>query len=277
MLKIDAHQHFWKYDAVRDSWIDESMYTIRRDFMPRDVSPLLTKYQVAGCVAIQADQSETETDFLLSLAADNDFIKGVVGWVDLRSPNITERLEHYSTFEKIKGFRHILQGEPDRALMLNPAFMKGITALKNYDFTYDILIIPDQLGFTNQFIKTFPSQRFVIDHIAKPDIKHKNMDKWGNAIKAVAKHENVSCKISGMITEADWKDWTMADIEPYLDIVFEAFGSKRVMFGSDWPVCNLAGGYDQMMLVVKNYASKLSANEQARFWGLNATEFYKLN
>ena len=173
--------------------------------------------------------------------------------------------------------RHVLQGEADRAYMLNPQFMKGIAALKNYDLAYDILIFPDQLGYTNQFVKNISGVRFVIDHIAKPDIKNQNIDKWANNMKIIAQHENAWCKISGMVTEADWHNWQQSDFTAYLDVVFEAFGAKRVMFGSDWPVCNVAGGYDKMISIVENYVSKLSTEHQARFWGLNAIEFYKLN
>lgn len=277
MLKIDSHQHFWKFDPVRDSWIDDSMTAIRRDFMPDDLEPILNKFDIDGCIAVQADQSEVETAFLLSLADKHDFIKGVVGWIDLKAANIGERLAHYQQYRKLKGFRHVLQGEPDRALMLSPQFTKGISALKPYDYTYDILIFPDQLGYAHQFVKMFGGHKFVIDHIAKPDIKNKNIDRWANGIKAIAKHENVWCKVSGMVTEADWQNWVLNDFEPYLDTVFEAFGPKRVMFGSDWPVCNVAGGYQQMLSIVKHYTSRLSENEQRQFWGLNATEFYNLN
>ncbi|MDB5122192.1 MAG: Amidohydrolase [Mucilaginibacter sp.] len=277
MTKIDSHQHFWKFDPVRDSWIDDSMAAIRRDFMPGDLEPILKKFEIDGCVAVQADQSEIETEFLINLAEENEFIKGVVGWVDLKDKDVGKRLEYFSRFTKLKGFRHVLQGEADRALMLNPQFSKGISALKPYDFTYDILIFPDQLGYTHQFVKTFGGHRFVIDHIAKPDIKNKNIDRWANGMRAIARHDNVWCKVSGMITEADWQNWVLSDFEPYLDVVFEAFGPKRVMFGSDWPVCNVAGGFQRMHSVVKNYTSKLSEDEQARFWGLNAIEFYKLN
>jgi len=276
MIKIDSHQHFWKFDPVRDSWIDSSMSAIQRDFMPADLKPILDKHGFDGCIAVQADQSEVETNFLLELADHNDYIKGVVGWVDLRAADAGNRLEYYRAFKKLKGFRHVLQGEADRALMLNPQFTKGLNFFKPYDFTYDILIFPDQLGYTHQLVKTFGGTRFVVDHIAKPDIKNKNIDKWAAGINAVAKHENVYCKVSGMVTEADWQNWILADFDPYLDVIFEAFGSNRVMFGSDWPVCNVAGGYQQMLSVVKNYTSKLSADEQARFWGLNAIEFYKL-
>jgi L-fuconolactonase len=252
------------------------MAAIRRDFYPQDLEPILNKHNIDGCIAVQADQSEAETEFLLSLAETHDFIKGVVGWVNLMDPHVRERIAHYSSFKKLKGIRHVLQGEPDRAYMLNPQFMKGIAALKNYDLAYDILIFPDQLGYTNQFVKNISGVRYVIDHIAKPDIKNKNIEKWANNIRIIAQHENVWCKVSGMVTEADWKNWEISDFEPYLDVVFEAFGANRVMFGSDWPVCNVAGGYDKMISIVENYISKLSADEQSRFWGLNAIEFYKL-
>lgn len=275
-MKIDSHQHFWKFDPVRDSWIDGSMAVIQRDFLPADLKPILEKHGIDGCVAVQADQSETETQFLLTLAAENDFVKGVVGWIDLRASDVGKKLEQYKDFDQLKGFRHVLQGETDRALMLSPQFRNGISMLKRHDFTYDILIFPDQLGYTHQFVKAYSGQRFVIDHIAKPDIKNKNIERWANGMKAIAKHENVWCKISGMVTEADWNNWVIADFEPYLDVVFEAFGAKRIMFGSDWPVCNVAGGYLQMQSVVKNFTSKLSAHEQELFWGLNAAEFYNL-
>jgi len=273
---IDTHVHFWNFDPVRDSWINDEMLVIKHDFLPADLLPVLQQNGIDGCVAVQASQSEEETLFLLKQAAENDFVKGVIGWVNLMDPHVRERIAHYSTFKKLKGMRHVLQGEPDRAYMLNPQFMKGIAALKNYDLAYDILIFPDQLGYTNQFIKNISGVNFVIDHIAKPDIKNQNIDKWANSMHIIAQHENAWCKISGMVTEADWQNWQYADFEPYLDVVFEAFGSKRVMFGSDWPVCNVAGGYDKMIAIVEQYTSKLSADEQSRFWGLNASEFYKL-
>lgn len=275
-MRIDSHQHFWKYDSIRDAWINESMKAIQRDFYPEDLEPILEKHNIDGCVSVQADQSETETKFLLDLAAKHDFIKGVVGWVDFLHPNVRETIAHYAENKKMKGMRHVLQGESDRAYMLNPQFMKGIAALKNYDLAYDILVFPDQLGYTNQFIKNISGVRFVIDHIAKPDIKNQNVDKWEHSMRLVAQYENAWCKISGMVTEADWQNWQYHDFTPYLDIVFEAFGANRVMFGSDWPVCNVAGGYDKMIGIVKQYTAKLSADEQSRFWGLNAIEFYKL-
>lgn len=275
-MRIDAHQHFWIFDPVRDSWIDESMAVIQRDFLPADLKPILDRHQIDGCVAVQADQSETETHFLLNNAAENDFIKAVVGWVDLRADNIEEQLADYNAFDKLKGFRHVLQGDPDRSLMLRPAFIHGIKELERYNFTYDILIFPDQLIYAEQLVGAFPNQKFVIDHVAKPYIKKQEIEGWKKDIAAVARHENVWCKVSGMVTEADWHNWQEADFTPYLDVVFEAFGAKKLMFGSDWPVCNVAGGYDRMIGIVKNYTSKLSANEQADFWGNNALGFYNI-
>lgn len=276
MPKIDSHQHFWKFDPIRDAWIDEPMAAIQRDFEPDDLKPLLDKNGIDGCVVVQADQSEAETAFLLGNANDYEFIKGVVGWVDLCSPAIYDRLDYYSRFKKLKGFRHVLQGEADRALMLKPPFMNGIRKLKKYDFTYDILIYPDQLQYVPEFVKAFPHQQFVIDHIAKPYIKDKKIIDWAKDMKALGEFENVYCKVSGMVTEADWKGWMPDDFTPYLDVVFETFGPKRLMFGSDWPVCNVAGGYDKVVGIVKNYASRLSANEQADIWGNTATAFYML-
>ncbi|MVN20020.1 amidohydrolase family protein [Mucilaginibacter arboris] len=276
MLKIDAHQHFWKFDPVRDSWIDETMSAIQRDFLPEDLKPILKQNGLEGCVAVQSDQSETENEFQLKNAASNDFIKGVVGWVDLCSPQIEERLKYYSQFKLLKGFRHILQGEPDASFMLQKSFMHGISLLNKHHFTYDILIFPIHLQNAKTLAQTFPNQPFVIDHIAKPNIKNKTIDTWKKGIKAIAELENVSCKVSGMVTEADWKNWKPADFTPYLDVVFEAFGTKRVIFGSDWPVCNVAGGYEKMLSIVQNYTSAFTQNEQELFWGGNAIRFYNL-
>ena len=276
MKGIDSHQHFWKFDPVRDSWIDETMSTIQRDFYPGDLKPLLTTNALQGSVVVQSDQSEAENDFQLKNASGNEFVKGVVGWVDLQADNVHDRLAYYSQFKKMKGFRHVLQGEKQRDFMLRPAFKKGIGELHAFGFTYDILIYPDQLSFTEEFVKSFPYQPFVIDHIAKPHIKDKKIDQWKKEIQALGKYENVSCKISGMVTEADWKNWKKEDFRPYLDVVLETFGTHRLMFGSDWPVCLVAATYNQVVDLVKDYFSKLSANEQEAFFKKNAERFYKL-
>jgi L-fuconolactonase len=276
MHRIDSHQHFWKFDPVRDAWINESMAVIQRDFLPPDIQPLLSNNGIDGCVAVQADQSEAENKFLLDLANQHDYIRGVVGWIDLQSGNIQEQLSQYSQYKKLKGFRHILQGEKQRDFMLRPAFKHGIAALHAFGFTYDILIFPDQLKYSKAFINAFPYQPFVIDHISKPYIKDKKIEEWKSDITALAQFSNVSCKISGMVTEADWKNWKNEDFRPYLDVVVEAFGVKRLMFGSDWPVCLVAGSYSEVVTLVSEYFSGFSKDEQGAFFGGNAVKFYNL-
>ncbi|WP_187262483.1 amidohydrolase family protein [Pontibacter beigongshangensis] len=276
MLKIDAHQHFWKFDPVRDSWINDDMAVIRRDFLPEDLQPVLQQNGFDGCVLVQSAQPEFENDFLLEQAANHSFIKGVVGWVDFFAEDLEQRLEQCTRFEKLKGFRYILQGAEDRALMLTPEFRKGISRLQPFGYTYDILIFPDQLGYSRELVAEFPEQPFVIDHIAKPYIKDKKLDGWKQDMQAMAVHPNVLCKISGMVTEADWQNWKKEDFRPYLDTVVEAFGTDRIMYGSDWPVCLVAGAYEEMLAIVQDYFSAFSAQEQAAFFGGNAQSFYKL-
>lgn len=275
MVKLDSHQHFWNYNPIRDNWITEEMEVIRHDFLPSDLKPLLDANGIQGCVAVQADQSEAETDFLLGLASEHDFIQAVVGWVDLCTEWIHERLEYYSQFPKLKGFRHILQAEAPE-FILQPEFQRGIAALQNYGFTYDILIYPKHLPHSLKLVQAHPGQLFVIDHLAKPDIKNGRFEGWDVGLKAIAAHDNAYCKLSGMITEADMKTWTKADVFPFMDKAFEAFGAERLMFGSDWPVCKLAGEYEQVCELVDEYLSKLSIAEQEMVWGKNAMNFYKL-
>jgi L-fuconolactonase len=274
--RIDAHQHFWKFDPVRDSWITGEMSVIQKDFFPDDLKPLLQQNSFDGCVAVQASQSEEETEFLISLANQNDFIKGVVGWVDLQAIDVEERLAKYKSIPVVKGFRHVLQGEPQRDLMLKPEFKRGIVALQTYGFTYDILIFPDQIKFSDELVSSFPEEKFVIDHIAKPYIKRKEIDEWKKDMERITEHENVYCKISGMVTEADWKEWKKEDFKPYLDVVVNAFGTNRILFGSDWPVCLVAASYEAMLAIVTDYFSAFSKEEQERFFGLNAIRFYNL-
>lgn len=276
MKRIDAHQHFWQFDPVRDSWINEDMKAIQKDFFPEDLWPLLEQNGFEGCVAVQASQSEADTDFLISLARQYPFIKGIVGWVDLQADDITDRLAQYKPFSIVKGFRHVLQGEPQRDLMLQPAFKRGIAALQQYGFTYDLLIFPDQLEFSTELVASFPEQKFVIDHIAKPFIKRKEIEGWKADMEQLADHQNVFCKISGMVTEADWKTWQKEDFTPYLDVVVNAFGTDRIMFGSDWPVCQVAATYNEVVGLVQDYFSTFSNEEQEKFFRVNATRFYNL-
>ncbi|QNH63522.1 amidohydrolase family protein [Hymenobacter sediminicola] len=276
MPRIDAHQHFWHFDARRDAWITPDMAAIQRDFLPSDLEPLLHRHGLDGCVAVQASQSTGETEFLLELAARHDFIRGVVGWVDLQAENVSEQLAHYAQFDKLKGFRHILQGETDRALMLRPEFRRGIAALYQHGFTYDLLIQPDQLGYAAELADVFSTQPFVLDHLAKPLIKAGELEPWRRELQALAAQENVLCKVSGLVTEADWQHWTPQDFQPYLDVVFDAFGPARVLFGSDWPVCNVAGGYGRVVELLQDYVARFSVEDQAGFWGETAARVYHL-
>ncbi len=272
---IDSHQHFWKYNPVRDQWIDESMQMIRRDFLPEDLEIVLNKHRIDGCIAVQADQSEEETLFLLQLAEQYSFIKGVVGWVDMCSKTIVQDLRRFSTYHAFKGVRHIVQAEQD-GFMLKNTFQHGIAALEPFNVTYDVLIFPHQLDDTITLVKKFPNQKFIIDHLAKPLIKSKEITLWKQKIKELATHPNVYCKLSGMVTEADWQQWTIEDIVPYMDVVFNAFGTSRVVFGSDWPVCLLAASYEKVLHIVETYIKQFSVKERRMIMGENACSFYNL-
>ncbi len=274
--RIDSHQHFWIFDPVRDSWIDESMQRIQRDFLPQDLSPVLEKNNFKGCVAVQADQTEEQTHFLLDLAKQNDFIKGVVGWVDLLDKNIADRLGFFSTEKKLKGFRHVVQGEADD-FMLRDDFRRGIEALKTHNYTYDILVFHRQLPAAIDLANRFSNQAFVLDHIAKPDIKSGEILSWKSNIIELAKAENVMCKISGMVTEANWKTWTPNDLKPYLDVIFENFTPERLMFGSDWPVCLVASEYELVVKTLEDYIAQLPIEQQELIWFRNAERFYGLD
>ncbi|MEO6731814.1 MAG: amidohydrolase family protein [Ferruginibacter sp.] len=275
-MRIDAHQHFWQFDPVRDSWINDEMAVIQKDFLPPDLQPILQQNNVDGCVTVQSDQSEKENEFQLANADSFGFIKGIVGWVDLQADDVEDKLAHYSSFKKMKGFRHVLQGENDRALMLKTEFMRGISKLQQFGFTYDVLIFPDQLKYAAELVASFPDQKFVIDHIAKPNIKEQVTGDWIKDMAALGRCENTYCKISGMVTEADWKGWKQEDFTPYIDTVAETFGPDRIMFGSDWPVCLVAGSYEKVLGLVTDYFSSFTENEQEKFFGLNAVEFYNL-
>ncbi len=273
---IDSHQHFWKYEPEEHAWIDDSMSVIRRDFLPSDLREVYQENEIDGCVAVQATQSMAETDFLLDLANDNEFIKAVVGWVDLRSENLDSVLEKYQRQKKLKGFRHIVQAETDDNFLLGLDFLKGISHLEKYGYVYDILILPHQLSATLEFVKRFPNQKFVIDHIAKPHIKEGLFDDWAVVMSEIAKHENVYCKLSGMITEADYTTWKPEQIHPYMNLILNSFGPGRAMYGSDWPVCLVAGNYGQVKKLVTDFIAELSSTERAGIMGQNAIEFYNL-
>ncbi|MEO5948750.1 MAG: amidohydrolase family protein [Chitinophagaceae bacterium] len=273
-MKIDAHVHFWNYDPIRDSWM-EGMDILHKNYLPEILLPTLSNAGLDGIVAVQAEQSEGETLFLQSLSDANPIIKGVVGWVDLLNENIEERLDYYSQYSIIKGFRHIAQGEPE-GFLLRDNFTRGIKALGKYNYTYDVLIYHHQLNDVLKFMEQFPEQLFIIDHCAKPDIKNKNIDGWKKQMTAIAKLPNVYCKISGLLTETNWKQWKAIDFYPYLDVVFKAFGKDRILFGSDWPVMLLSGEYLEWKELLMNYLNNFSTEEKNKLFGLNAVKIYNL-
>ncbi|HZS71738.1 MAG TPA: amidohydrolase family protein [Candidatus Acidoferrum sp.] len=273
-MKIDAHQHFWKYDPQRDAWITPEMAAIRRDFLPQDLDPELRANGIDATIAVQAAQSEDETRFLLELADSRQTIAGVVGWVDLRAENLRDRLEHFSRFAKLRGFRHAVQAEPDGRFLLREEFLRGVRMLREFGFTYDILIYPRQLEAALEFARRLPGQKLVIDHLAKPEIRGGAIREWAAQMRAMAAIPHVWCKVSGMVTEADWKKWRAEDFRPYLDIAFECFGAERLMFGSDWPVCLVAASYGQVKHLVENYAAQCNDEQRDALFGGNAARFY---
>lgn len=274
-MTIDSHIHFWNYDKVRDAWITEEMQVLQKNYLPQILQPVIQRADVDGVIAVQADQSEAETNFLLRLSQNNSFIKGVVGWIDLSSDRVEERLAYYQQFPQIKGWRHIVQAEPDN-FMLGDKFQKGISLLQKYNYTYDILSYPHQIKTAIELVRTFPNQKFVLDHCAKPILKEKKIGDWKNQMQTIAENKNVYCKLSGLLTEAKWNQWQPEDFYPYLDIVFEAFGTERILFGSDWPVILLSGEYRQWKNLVEFYLQKFSTSEQQNVMGNNAIKFYNL-
>ena len=275
-MVIDSHQHFWRFNPVRDAWITEDMAAIRRDFLPGDLAPELDANGVDATIAVQADQSEEETEFLLGLAEGNRRIAGVVGWLDLRSPEIESRLEYFSRFKKLRGVRHVAQAEPDDRFLVQADFVRGVGHLARFELTYDILIYPRQLPAAIELVAKLPEQKFVVDHLAKPEIRAEKIEPWAALIRELAVNPNVYCKLSGMVTEADWKKWKREDFEPYLDVVFGAFGADRLMFGSDWPVCLVAATYSQVKNIVESYVNRHESNAKANILGGNAVRVYGL-
>ena len=272
---IDSHQHFWNYDPIRDSWIDDSMSIIRKNFLPKDLEPILIENGVDGCIAVQADQSELETQFLIDCACSNSFIKGVVGWVDLTSKNIDNRLNHFSLNPSFKGVRHIVQAEKKNYL-LRKDVQNGISKLKEYNLTFDLLIYPHQIMNAVELVKKFSDQTFILDHIAKPNISKPVSDEWKYGIKLLSENHNVSCKISGMVTETNNFKFNNNDFTPFLDIIFNYFGSERIMFGSDWPVCLAAASYNQTIKIIHNYLENCSKKIKDDIMGNNAVKIYNL-
>jgi len=275
-MRVDAHQHFWKYNPAEYEWIDDSMAAIRRDFLPEDLEPQLDRNEFQGSIAVQARQTLEETRWLLELADRSSKILGVVGWGDLCSPDIRSQLSEFTRNPKLVGIRHIVQAEPDDRFLLRQDFLRGITLLEEFDLAYDILIYTKHLPVAAEFVERFPKQRFVLDHLAKPAIKLQEIESWAAGIRRLAAFPNVFCKLSGLVTEADWQRWEPDDITPYLDIAFATFGASRLMIGSDWPVCLVAGSYSRTMDVVKNYLQGHPAETRDAVLGENARRFWRL-
>lgn len=276
-MKLDAHQHFWEYNIAEYGWIGEEMKAIRQSFLPHDLEPILTQSGMDGCIAVQARQSLTETEWLLQLADQYEFIKGVVGWVDLCSDDVRNQLELLASNPVLKGVRHVIQDEPDLQYVLREDFQRGISLLKEYDLAYDLLVSKEQLPYAVDLVKAFPEQRFVLDHLAKPDIKSGILSPWREALQSLAAQPNTYCKLSGIVTEADWASWTPSDFTSYLNIAIEAFGAERLMFGSDWPVSNLAASYSEVYGLIKTHIQSLSESEQQMILGGTCAAFYQIS
>ncbi len=275
-MYIDAHQHFWIYRPAEYDWIDDSMAALRRNFLPEDLKLELETSGFHGSVAVQACQTLEETRWLLELAERSPSILGVVGWVDLRSPDVRSQLKALARNPKLVGIRHIVQSEPDDRFLLQPEFLRGIAALEEFDLAYDLLIYTKHLPVAAEFVEQFPRQRFVLDHLAKPPIKSGDIDSWAQGITRLAAFPNVFCKLSGLVTEADWQQWQPQQIIPFLDVAFESFGPERLMIGSDWPVCLVAASYARAVDVVKDYVLQHKPEYQDSVLGGNAQRFWRL-
>lgn len=262
---------------MRDTWISDEMSVIRKNFLPEDLQKIYSENAIDGCVAVQAAESMEETHFLLGLAEKNDFIKGVVGWVDLKSDDIESQLYSLNQQKKLKGLRSIVQGNPDEMYLTHKDFISGIKKLNAFNLTYDLLIYHDQLDSLLRFTDRFPDQKFILDHCGKPDIKNKNIKNWKTGIRNLAKNPNIYCKVSGLVTEADWKHWTYNDIYPYLEIVGEYFGIDRLCFGSDWPVCLIASDYSRMLEIIKKFLSQFNDESKEKVLSGNTIKFYQLD
>ena len=275
-MRVDAHQHYWRYSPEEYGWIDDSISILNRDHLPEHLAPLLQENHVNGTVAVQARQTHEETRGLLDLANQFPFILGVVGWVDLHAENVMDVLEDFSPQPGFCGVRHVLQDEPDDRFMLRDDFLRGLSCLQRFDLSYDLLLYPRHLPMARELVERFPKQRFIVDHLAKPPIQEGRLSPWDEDLRRLAAHENVYCKISGMVTEADWFRWKPSDFTAYVDVALEAFGTKRLVFGSDWPVCTVAASYTEVLELARETLKNLSESEQEDIFGGNARRFYKL-
>jgi len=275
-MKIDAHQHFWRYNPAHQVWMTDRMQVLRRDFLPDDLAPLLASLGFDGSIAVQARQMLEETAWLLQLAAAHPLIKGVVGWVDLCSPTLDAQLARHAPHPRLVGVRHVVHDEPDDAFMLRSDFRRGIGQLRAFDLTYDLLLFPKHLPVALTLAEDFPNQPFVLDHLAKPAIAAGLVSPWREDLRRLAAFPNVFCKLSGMVTEARWHQWHASDFHRYLDIVIDAFGTERVMLGSDWPVCTLSGAYAETMGIVTDFVQQFAPVEREAILGGNCARFYQI-
>ena len=273
-MKIDAHQHFWKYNSTDYVWMSDKHSPLKRDFLPEDLSPLLEQTGFQGSIAVQARQMREETEWLLSLTESSDTIKGVVGWLDIQSPAFGVELRQFASHPKLVGVRHLVHDEPDDNFIKRDGFLRGISLLREHGLTYDLLLFPKHIPVAIEVVDMFPDQPFVIDHIAKPFIRDGLLSPWKEDMLEIGKRKNVWCKVSGMVTEAVWHGWKREDFLPYLDVVFEAFGPGRIMVGSDWPVCTLSGPYQEVMSIVISYVEQLDTREQDMVLGGSCAAFY---
>jgi L-fuconolactonase len=275
-VMIDAHHHLWKYKPKEYGWMDESMSVLKHDFLPDDLEPELKTAGTTGTVVVQARQNLEETSWLLELADQYAFIKGVVAWLDLRSMELGKELEEFAVHPKLVGVRHVIHDEADDDFMLRPDFIKGIAQLEAYDLVYDLLLFPRHLERAIKLVEKFPRQRFVLDHLGKPMIKAGIMEPWKSDITRLAANPNVWCKLSGMVTEADHKQWQYKDLLPYMELALDSFGPERIMLGSDWPVCKLAGEYSEVVKIVQEFIEALKLRDKERILYQNAIDCYQL-
>jgi L-fuconolactonase len=276
-IRLDAHQHFWHYSPAEHTWMNDQMAVLKRDYLPEELLPLLVSTGFDGTIAVQACQSLEETRWLLELSDQYDFIQGAVGWVDLCSPELSTQLEKHSRHPKLVGVRHVVHDEPDDEFMLRPEFRRGIAQLGRFGLTYDLLLFPKHLPVACKLVGEFPDQPFVLDHLAKPAIRDSQVSPWEDDLYRLAEFPNVFCKLSGMVTEAKWKQWRPENFHRYLDIVLKAFGPGRVMIGSDWPVCTLSGDYASTMGIVIEYVQKFSAQARGAILGGTCARFYGIS
>jgi L-fuconolactonase len=275
-MRIDAHQHFWRYVPAEYPWIDSGMERLARDHLPADLAPLLAAARIDGTVAVQARQSLAETRWLLDLADGDPLIRGVVGWVDLRSPAVGADLAALAGRPKLVGIRHVVQDEPDPGFLSGAAFVRGVGQLARHGLAYDLLLYPPQLPAAGELVARFPEQRFILDHLAKPCVKAGEIEPWRRDITALARHPHCACKLSGLVTEASWRGWTRAQFTPYLEVVLDVFSPDRLLFGSDWPVCTLAAEYADVVGIIEDFITRLGARERAAVMGDNAVALYRL-